>query len=115
MRPKSHSWHSFLYTNPSYTILHFSSKECVCQPVFEVLGLGSDAHWHNTCSEKCFSVSQGGKDDTVQKLLAQLFVDHGFMNLSEDIAVSSSIALMGKCCKIPNSVYLTEEHLLGIP
>lgn len=75
----------------------------------------SDAHWHNACSEKCFSVSQGGKDDAVQKLLAQLFVDHGFMNLSEDIAVSSSIALMGKCCKIPNSVYLTEEHLLGIP
>lgn len=51
----------------------------------------------------------------MHKLLAQLFVDHGFMNLSEDIAVSFSIVLMEKCCKIPNSVYLTEEHLLGIP
>lgn len=75
----------------------------------------SNAHWHNAYSEKCFSVSKGEKGDTMHKLLAQLFVDHGFMNLSEDLAVGFSIVLMGKCCKIPNSVYLTEEHLLGIP
>lgn len=74
----------------------------------------SDAHWH-AYSEKCFSVSKGEKDDTMHKLLAQLFVDRGFVNLYEDIAVSFSIVFMGKCCKIPNSVYLIKEHLLGIP
>lgn len=30
----------------------------------------------------------------MHKLLAQLFVDHGFVNLYEDIAVSFNIVLM---------------------
>lgn len=54
----------------------------------------SDAHWHNVYSKKCFSGSKREKDDTMHKLLAQLFVDHGFVNLYEDIAVSFNIVLM---------------------
>lgn len=49
----------------------------------------------------------------MHKLLTQLFVDHGFVNLYEDIAVSFSIVLTGKC-QVLNSVYLPKKHLLVI-